>query len=290
MFKINNPIIEEVFEKMNKKEETIIYGGYIRDSLLNEKPTDIDILTNLKKEEIISLFPYAQHRINNLGFEIFSFKRNNVEFDISLNENRNINEKTFQSDLTINGFTYSKKRGFFDPHNGLEDLKNKKIIQVKNYYNDTEKLKLIPQSLIRPFRFSSKFNFFIEEELIEALKNNHKIFFLIPENIRNLEGHKIIFSKNPARAIFYLKQTHILNENFNYEDIDNFIFKNMPHLQLSYLSMKFSKKIISEFMENFCFSNKIKNKVEETLFLLESDKKIENFKKMNEIILLRSKL
>ena len=81
----------------------------------------------------------------------------------------NIHEDLYRRDFTINAIAlqlFPKPYKLIDPVNGIEELKNKriKIIHEKSFQDD-------PTRIFRAIRYSSRFDFPIEQKTIDLIHN-----------------------------------------------------------------------------------------------------------------------
>ena len=188
--------------------EAYIVGGCVRDSLLGITPSDFDITTSAKPEEIISLFEKTiptgiAHgtvtvMIENEPIEITTFRTEGKYNDSRHPENvefvTDLKKDLSRRDFTVNALAFSEKTGLVDLFGGIEDLE-KKILKAVG--NPRERFREDALRILRLFRFSSQLEFSIEEntlnaalELKDGLKNisRERIF---------VELKKAVYGKNP---------------------------------------------------------------------------------------------
>lgn len=161
--------------------EAYAVGGCVRDSILGRKPSDWDITTSAKPEEIKTLFRHTvdtgiQHGtvtvlVEKEGFEVTTYRIDgeyedgrhpkNVAFTDSLTEDLR------RRDFTINAMAYSETVGLVDVFHGMEDLKNGIIRCVGKAEERFEEDAL---RILRAIRFSAQLGYSIEPNTLEAIR------------------------------------------------------------------------------------------------------------------------
>lgn len=214
------------------KYEAYTVGGCVRDSILDKEPKDWDITTAAKPEDVRMLFAKTidtgiKHGtitvvVNNINFEITTFRSEGdyldhrrpatVEFTTSLEDDLS------RRDFTMNAIAYHSDKGFIDPFSGIEDINS---LLIRAVGNADKRFKEDALRILRAIRFSSQLNFAIEQETLQAIKNNsHLINNISQERVRE-ELTKLLISENPMKFLL-LRETDILqfilpefNECFN---------------------------------------------------------------------------
>ena len=192
--------------------EAYFVGGCVRDYLLGEEFSDIDITTNALPEEVKKIFRKSidtgiQHGtvtilVNGEGYEVTTFRTEDeytnhrapekVEFVSSLREDLD------RRDFTINAMALDSNGKLFDYHNGEKDLSSGVIRTVNDpnerFYEDALRM-------LRAFRFSSKLGFELEKDTLEAIKKNAELIkFVSIERIVN-EFKKLLGGKGNLRSL-----------------------------------------------------------------------------------------
>ena len=124
-----------------------IVGGAVRDASMGLNPSDVDLATDLTPDEILGIFPdaietgvsfgtitiksgmflYQTTTLRTDGEYIDSRRPDKVKWNMSLMEDLK------RRDFTINSMAIDvARRTYYDPHNGLSDIKNKIIRCVGN--------------------------------------------------------------------------------------------------------------------------------------------------------------
>ena len=256
----------DILKTFNKNGyEAYFVGGCVRDYLLGEEFSDIDITTNALPEEVKKIFRKSidtgiQHGtvtilVNGEGYEVTTFRIEDEYTNHRAPEKvefvNNLREDLDRRDFTINAMALDSNGVLFDYHNGEKDLSSGVIRTVNNpnerFYEDALRM-------LRAFRFSSKLGFEIEYDTLEAIKKNAELIkfvsieriLLLDSKLNNyipfLEEIKIIqdFSKYS-----FCQSLYILSK------INNISFDILKTLKLSNKEVKLIKefdKINVDFM------------------------------------------
>lgn len=202
--------------------EAYFVGGCVRDYLLGEEFSDIDITTNALPEEVKKIFRKSidtgiQHGtvtilVNGEGYEVTTFRTEDEYINHRSPEKvefvSNLREDLDRRDFTINAMALDSNGILFDYHNGEKDLSSGVIRTVNNpndrFYEDALRM-------LRAFRFSSKLGFEIEYDTLEAIKRNAELIkFVSIERIVN-EFRKLLSGKGNLRSLELLLDSKLNN-------------------------------------------------------------------------------
>ena len=176
----------EVIHTLNAAEyEAYLVGGYVRNFLMGSAPSDYDIATNARAEEIEALFDY---RVIGSGEKhgTVLVMLDGVDHKIEVTSYRD-GAKTLTDDLshrdfTINAMAYHPSAGIIDPFGGREDIKNRVI---RGVMDSVMRFREDPLRILRALRFASVLGFRVEAETSQAV---HEMSGLLesaaPERIR----------------------------------------------------------------------------------------------------------
>lgn len=282
--KFNSAI--NILEKFNEAGyEAYFVGGCVRDYLLNDDFSDIDITTNALPDEVKKIFRKSidtgiQHGtvtilINGDSFEVTTFRTEDDYIDHRTPEKvefvSDLKEDLDRRDFTINAMALDSKGELYDYHCGEKDLRNK-IIKTVN--NPNERFFEDALRMLRAFRFSSKLGFEIEENTLKAIKNNAELIkFVSIERIVN-EFRKLLTGKGNKRSLELLLDSKLNNyipfldeiskiidfSNYNFcqslyilSNINDISFEKLKELKLSNKEIKQVKiyeKINKDFIGN----------------------------------------
>lgn len=213
-FKIDIPKYPRVIiETLNNNGfEAYIVGGCVRDILLGEKPTDYDITTNAKPQDIKKIFKKTIDTGIKHGTVTVLFYENDVpktyevttyRIDGDYKDGRhpeevyyvnNLKEDLKRRDFTINAMAYNDDVGLVDEFGGVTDLKNKIINTVGSPYERFEEDAL---RLLRAIRFAAKLDFSIDKKTREAIPLLASNLRLISKERIQVELTKTLISKRP---------------------------------------------------------------------------------------------
>ena len=264
--KFNSAI--NVLEKFNEAGyEAYFVGGCVRDYLLNDEFSDIDITTNALPDEVKQIFKKSidtgiQHGtvtilINGDSFEVTTFRTEDDYIDHRTPEKvefvSDLKEDLDRRDFTINAMALDSKGKLYDYHCGEKDLRNK-IIKTVN--NPNERFFEDALRMLRAFRFSSKLGFEIEENTLKAIKNNAELIkFVSIERIVN-EFRKLLTGKGNKRSLELLLDSKLNNYIPFLDEISKIIdFSNYTFCQSLYILSKIND-ISFEKLKELKLSNK----------------------------------
>lgn len=256
----------------NEGYEAYIIGGYVRDKLIGIENSDIDIITSATPDRICNIFnnDYINNygsinlKYNDYNFDITTFRKEfnyqnrkpNIEFITSLKEDLK------RRDFTINTICIDKNGNYIDLLNGISDLNNKLL---KCVGNPVDKLNEDPLRILRAIRFSSIYNFKLDEELEkEIILNKSLINTLSFDRIRK-ELDYIFNSNNVNLAIDMFNR-------FNLFELLNIKPKN----SVIETGNKISIWAQLEYTDKYNFSNEEKKSINEIKEII-IENKIDNY-------------
>ena len=264
--KFNSAI--NVLEKFNEAGyEAYFVGGCVRDYLLNDEFSDIDITTNALPEEVKQIFRKSidtgiQHGtvtilVNGDNFEVTTFRTEDDYIDHRTPEKvefvSDLKEDLDRRDFTINAMALDSNGKLYDYHCGERDLRNKVI---KTVNNPNERFFEDALRMLRAFRFSSKLGFEIEENTLKAIKNNAELIkFVSIERIVN-EFRKLLTGRGNKRSLELLLDSNLNNYIPFLDEISKIIdFSNYTFCQSLYILSKIND-ISFEKLKELKLSNK----------------------------------
>lgn len=197
-------------------------GGFVRDILLEvTEKGDIDIATNAKPQTIARLFHSTIDVGEQFGVMVVVLDGYNYEVatfrsDVGIHDGRHPSQVVFtdaqtdalRRDFTINGMFYDPQTNeIIDFVNGTEDCRNKVIRAIGD-----PRLRFREDYLrmLRAIRFSSRFNFPIEQQTWNAIcESSSHITEISPERIY-AEINRMLCGANPEIAIDLLEKSGML--------------------------------------------------------------------------------
>ena len=200
---IPNRIIDILKLIKSRGYEAYLVGGCVRDYFLGHIPHDFDITTNAKADKLLEIFrDYKMINNNGIKHNTISIYYENDVIEItsfkSKVDNPNIYDDLNNRDITINAIAYDIEKGFIDPLNGIEDIKNK-IIKVCN----DNSFKDDYLRVLRALRFSSVLSFEID-------KSTKKLIYEDMNGLINISKERI--NKELCNTLLGDNVLHILLE------------------------------------------------------------------------------
>lgn len=208
----------------SKGYNAYIVGGYLRDILLGRKSQDIDITTDALPKEIIDVFKDI-YKVIETGvkygtvtviieaspIEITTFRSEQDYVDGRRPEKvsfeKDIKADLSRRDFTVNAMAYNDKDGLIDLFGGKRDLEDKIIRCVGN---PRERFKEDKLRMLRAVRFATTFDFKIEDQTFEAIKEFSQYINEISIERINAELSKMLLVQRPSQAVLLLKKTGLL--------------------------------------------------------------------------------
>jgi poly(A) polymerase len=196
-------------------------GGWVRDLLLKEKSTDIDIATSAHPEDVMRLFKMTvpvgvQFGVvlvieDGVQFEVATFRSDGQYIDgrhPTAVHFSSPEEDAQRRDFTINGMFWDPvEKKVIDFVGGEKDLKQGIIRAIGDPKARFEEDKL---RMLRAVRFSARFNFPIEKETYSAIKTlSSEIDAVSQERVRD-ELVKMLTGPDPAKSILLMDETGLL--------------------------------------------------------------------------------
>ena len=205
-----------------------LVGGCVRDLILGREPSDYDISTDARPDQLLPLFPKAQLVGAKFGvvlvdgIEIATFRS-----DHAYSDGRHPGEVTFETDprqdvlrrdFTINALLLdptchsldslsSSNSSVVDFVHGLSDLRSGIIRAIGDPLQRFEEDHL---RMLRAVRFAARFGFTIEPATLAAIQQLHaKILLISPERIRD-EIVRILTEGGARRGFELLHTTGLL--------------------------------------------------------------------------------
>lgn len=266
----DNPFLHEIITCLKNHNISLKFvGGLVRDHFLcvSSGNTDIDCAVNKPIEDVYkvlkgidvhmntmamhygTLTVYDKH--HSLSIEITALRQDIEAFGRQAHTAYTASWTTDakRRDFTINAIYYDAENGFFDPLNGIEDLKNQRVI----FIGDAQKrIREDYLRILRFFRFLSYFKDPIfDEETLNIIKHNADgLGFLSKERITH-ELFKIIKSLYPKNGLKKMTECHIWESLGVKSNIESFFFDFPEHFNLqdvlifSFLDDGFLKNSIS---------------------------------------------
>ena len=218
--------IKEIFLRLNNKNKinVMLVGGCVRNYLNNEQIGDIDLATTLTPGEVIKKLANTNFKVLKTGIdhgtltlqqdkEIFEITtlREDVSTDgrhAKVSFTNSWEKDSNRRDFTINAIYLDQNGKIFDPQNGAQNLKEKKI---KFIGDPQERIKEDYLRILRFLRFSIQYRDFdtedqtfriIQKNLSGIIKLSKERVFSELKKILSLDSIKDLFSNKEYYEIF----------------------------------------------------------------------------------------
>jgi len=282
LFSKENKKLISILNPIKLQTHTQFVGGCVRKALEGKITTDIDLATVYKPEQVKKILLKNNYKVLDLAIKygsITTFSKNYRYEITSLRKDLKTDgrhteiqltsdwfEDSLRRDFTINAIYCDKFGKIYDPANGVEDLKNKKI----NFIGSPDlRIKEDYLRILRFIRFSLEYNSNIKD---------HNIMRIINKNLRFLKfiSQERLFIE--LKKILELKSLFTINNKNYFKKIISQVYKikfferlnrvrilnkklglKFNYLQLlSILLVGYDKKYI-HFSKEFRLSNKDKD-------------------------------
>jgi tRNA nucleotidyltransferase (CCA-adding enzyme) len=205
--------------------EAYAVGGCVRDLLLKKIPTDWDITTNARPEDIQRLFPehFYENNFGTVTVKTGSADPSLAEVQITpyrteakYSDKRHPDEIRFaqkleadlsRRDFTVNAMAIDLKGSIVDLFEGQKDLKQKLIRTVGD---PNDRFSEDALRLLRAIRFANVLGFEVEKETLKAIQKNAEWLRAISKERVRDEFVKIIESNNAYGGILLLEEAGLL--------------------------------------------------------------------------------
>lgn len=194
--------------------EAYIVGGCVRDSLMGKRPSDWDICTSARAEEMMALFEDKrviptgiQHGTLTIlaedgAYEVTTFRIDGEYLDHrhpkSVAFTRELAEDLSRRDFTINAMAWHPERGLIDLFGGVEDLRDRLVRAVGD---PEQRFNEDGLRMLRMVRFATVLDFDYDPATYDAVrKQGHLLQYISKERIQ-VELNKILLAAHPARGL-----------------------------------------------------------------------------------------
>jgi len=213
------------------KGEVFITGGYVRDLIRRRKNQDLDVvirhmaLTAIKKflakyGKVKEVFLSNPHDKFALPILVFQVDGDSIEAQIALprrseqqimHVNNTLRQDCKHRDFTFNAMYLpihaKSSKEVIDYVGGVDSIRRRRIEAVGKA---EDRLKESPIRIMRAFTLSSRLNYPISSDLVEAIRKNRDLVMLAPiENVRD-ELNEILLSKRPSKYLKLMRKLGIL--------------------------------------------------------------------------------
>jgi tRNA nucleotidyltransferase/poly(A) polymerase len=256
-------ILNNAFKKSGHK--LYVVGGAVRDVLLGKTPKDYDVTTAAKPEEVVNIlnnyeiynfpkgeaFGVVSAVINGEEFEIATFR--SEKYDGSGRRPTEVEYSTIEQDsdrrdLTINALYYDiEDQKIIDFHNGIEDIKNKKVRTVKEpedrFYEDRLRV-------MRAIRFMQVIGGYLDYKTKKAILKYNEMNGVSNERIRDEFYSGLKKSKDSILFLRDLYDFGIMKRMFPKLNINTNFLDSKNHILVISFILKNKREYILEKMNN----------------------------------------
>jgi tRNA nucleotidyltransferase (CCA-adding enzyme) len=205
-------------DKVNKIIEVLIANGYeayavggcIRDALLGRKPKDWDITTSASPSQVKRLFRRTvdtgiKHGTvtvltGNEQYEVTTYRLDGEYEDYrhprEVRYTSSLNEDLKRRDFTINAMAYNSRDGLVDLFGGMQDLASGLVRCVGSA---SERFNEDALRILRAVRFSAQLGFAIEQDTLEAIRQNAGLLVNISAERIRAELDSLLISDHPEK-------------------------------------------------------------------------------------------
>ena len=167
--------------------EAYVVGGCVRDSILARNPSDWDITTSAKPEDVCRIF----HRTVGTGLKhgTVTVLIGDEQFEVTTyrgtaghsEENTpDLVQDLLHRDFTINAMAYNDKSGLVDIVDGMNDLQ-RKVVRCVGEPDD--RFDEDPLRILRAFRFAAETGFSIDRNTADRIP-------YFADRLRNVSGER----------------------------------------------------------------------------------------------------
>ena len=253
ILKLPKPI-QDILNKCQSINQTVIVGGYIRNTLLGYDFKDVDLLTCSSPEELKNLFPSLTWTDTSLNFGITRLSYSGIHFDFVSCDKNEFTNKLADRDFTINSFYYDGKT-LTAPLSSTDDLQKRRLHPMPNFETRDQ----LAPTLIRAFRFTSLYDLHWSEQLLETMNKTKSFYSDIPEGRLQSEAYEILLGENVLRSLYYYAEIGLINQNPKLKELSDIsIPLYNPNLtaRLTYLCYLVGTEPIYEWLQLHNLSHK----------------------------------
>lgn len=240
---INIKSLPFFYDVVNNGGKIYQVGGAVRDQYMGKTPKDLDIvITDIHLDDIISILnKYGDVNQVGISFGVIKFTpKGGEEIDIVIPRKENkissghkgfnvtsdpkipIEVDLERRDFTINSIAKDSDGNIIDPFNGIKDIDAKliKLTNPKAFLDD-------PLRMLRSIQFASRFDFKIDAETFELIKQNAKSINEISKERILIEFDKIVNKGNPKIGVELLIESGLYENIFGVKfsgTLDPFIY------------------------------------------------------------------
>jgi tRNA nucleotidyltransferase (CCA-adding enzyme) len=219
--RVPKDVIDLCTQLASKGKRAWIVGGCVRDLVLDRMPSDWDICTDAKPDELMKIFPMAiptglQHGTVTVVVRKAHYEITTLRGEGTYSDGRRPDSVHFVDDIvldlarrdfTINAMALSGEGVLLDPFGGRQDLSARLIRAVGVA---SERFSEDGLRVLRAARFASQLDFDLEASTHSAISQTLATYKKVSaERVRD-EWMKTMKGKQPSRAFTIMRDTGIL--------------------------------------------------------------------------------
>ena len=225
--------ISKVISELSDETQinAFLVGGCVRDLMLNPlaESIDVDIMVEgdgidfaeklARKINVPKIVPFKKFATAKIPFKEYEIEVASARLEKYDESSRspsevvmsNIEDDLLRRDFTINAMAVSLNKEnfgeFFDPFNGMEDLRNKILrtpLDSDTTFSDD------PLRMMRAAYFASKLSLDIDPSCLESIKNNAERITIVSQERKTNELLKILGTKKPSIGLNILQEAGLM--------------------------------------------------------------------------------
>ncbi len=210
----------QLLELLNQNHyQAYFIGGCVRNALFKRSFDDIDITTDAPSEALIEIFKDYKPDVSDINFLNISFKYHNTPITItpfriegeyvkhrypsSVKPTSDIKLDAGRRDFTMNAIYMDAQYKTIDYYHGLDHIKNKQLVTVKNADRALSEDAL---RILRALRFMVVYDLKLDEDLMEAIERHASLVHRLSRNTLDKEIQKLQNQASSQQQTEYYKQ------------------------------------------------------------------------------------
>lgn len=186
-------------------------GGFVRDKFMKKVSKDIDVVTTAPLDEvkrILGELNAKYHTTTSKQEEVLTLQIGAMMVDIVSSSAKDLVEDLARRDFTINAIAQTPTGQFYDPFNGLDDIKNR--VLRSPYSNSRRVFKEDPIRILRGARFIAEYNLKPHQSVLDAIPETKDGLKDVPTERIGKEFAQIMQTSRPWKAFSFLAEHDLL--------------------------------------------------------------------------------
>ena len=187
-------------------------GGFVRDKLMGKVSSDVDIISLVPLEKVQETFDSLNieyKKVSAKDKKILTLKVAGMDVDVAAAEAEDLPKDLMKRDFTINAVAQSVTGQFYDPSNGLKDIKEKVLRSPRN--QSDKRFQEDPVRMMRAARFIGNYKLKVHPSVIRAIKKNKDKLKDMPNARIGRELSKIMQTERPSDALEFMAEHDLLD-------------------------------------------------------------------------------